>query len=430
MYTDRADAGRRLCAALAGYSLPRPLVLALPRGGVPVAAELAQCLNADLDVIVVRKLGVPGNPEYAMGALGEDGALIIDHHLRRQIHVSDEQFQALVDDQQREIDRRVHMYRGGRARVSTAGRNVILVDDGLATGSTAAAAVSVAKHHGARHVTVAVPVGSVQAVEWLRTLADDVVCLATPDPFYAVGQHYDSFEQVPDHEVLRILHQNPRRQAAIDDTSGGVDEEVLIDVESRQLAGNLTVPAHAKGIVLFAHGSGSSRLSPRNVAVAQVLQGAGVGTLLFDLLSQTEADNRRNVFDIEMLAQRLVLATRWLQAHPAGAGRPLGYFGASTGAAAALVAAAMIPDEISAVVSRGGRPDLAGDWLTGVTAPTLLIVGGRDYPVIDCNRTAEDQLACPHLLEIVPGATHLFEEPGTLAQAARLAQSWFVQHLH
>ncbi len=303
------------------------------------------------------------------------------------------------------------------------------VDDGLATGSTAAAAVRVARHMGAAHVTVAVPVGSVQAVEWLRGMADDVVCLETPEPFYAVGQHYRDFDQVPDADVIRILREHPRRNHCGRELTDAVDEEVLITFNGHRLPGHLAIPENAHGVVLFAHGSGSSRLSPRNVSVAKQLQVAGIGTLLFDLLTSKESDNRQNVFDIELLADRLLHATAWLQQCAEAAGLATGYFGASTGAAAALVAAAQEPDAIAAVVSRGGRPDLAGPWLEKVQSPTLLIVGGRDHAVINLNRQAQQHLHCPSLLEIVPGATHLFEEPGTLAQAGRLAQSWFQQYL-
>jgi putative phosphoribosyl transferase len=163
--------------------------------------------------------------------------------------------------------------------------------------------------------------------------------------------------------------------------------------------------------------------------VAQVLNSAGLGTLLLDLLTDSEADNRRNVFDIELLADRLSHATAWLRTRPDVDGLPIGYFGASTGAAAAIVASARHPDDACAVVARGGRTDLAGDWLAKVRVPVLLIVGGNDLPVIDLNREAQRQFACPNLLEIVRGATHLFDEPGTLAQAARLAQSWFLNYL-
>lgn len=208
------------------------------------------------------------------------------------------------------------------------------------------------------------------------------------------------------------------------------DDEVLVPVHGGvQLGGHVTVPAGAIGIVVFAHGSGSSRFSPRNRAVAEALHEARLGTLLFDLLTDGEAADRANVFDIELLARRLGVATDWLLAEPESR-LPVGYFGASTGAGAALLAAAEPShvDTVRAVVSRGGRPDMAAPRLSAVRAPTLLIVGGYDDVVIELNREAERLLRCERRLEIVPGATHLFEEPGTLEAAAALARDWFVRH--
>lgn len=199
------------------------------------------------------------------------------------------------------------------------------------------------------------------------------------------------------------------------------------------LEGDLQVPAEAHGIVLFAHGSGSSRHSRRNQFVAHALREVGVGTLLFDLLTPQEeivdAQTRQLRFDIALLARRLLHATEWLCGQPETRGLRLGYFGASTGAAAALVAAAQRGSEIGAVVSRGGRPDLAGAALPQVRAPTLLIVGGADTEVLALNRDAYAQLQCPRQLEIVPGASHLFEETGALEHVARLAGAWFQRHL-
>ncbi len=203
--------------------------------------------------------------------------------------------------------------------------------------------------------------------------------------------------------------------------------ELLIPSDSVRLEGELVIPEGATGIVLFAHGSGSSRLSPRNRYVAQTLQQAGIGTALFDLLTDEEAADRENVFDIDFLAHRLADATRWLKANRDTNAYALAYFGASTGAAAALTAAAQDP-AIRAVVSRGGRPDLALRHLAGVRAPTLLIVGGRDYGVIELNEKAYRLLHCEKSLKIVPRATHLFEEAGTLEQVAKLASEWFVRH--
>jgi len=197
-----------------------------------------------------------------------------------------------------------------------------------------------------------------------------------------------------------------------------------------ELDGELILPPSAKGVVLFAHGSGSSRFSPRNTYVAEVLQKRGIGTLLFDLLTREEDQTYETRFNITLLTQRLLAATAWLQSNTKTQTLSLGYFGASTGAAAALQAAASMGDKIAAVVSRGGRPDLAGEVaLRSVTAPTLLIVGGADYGVIELNQQADALLNCEKKLTLVPGATHLFEEPGTLQQAASKAADWFVQHL-
>jgi len=196
-----------------------------------------------------------------------------------------------------------------------------------------------------------------------------------------------------------------------------------------RLAGHLTLPERRRGLVVFAHGSGSSRHSPRNRFVAAILNAAGQGTLLFDLLTGAEEADRANVFDIALLGGRLMAVTSWVGSDSRLAGRPIGYFGASTGTAAALWAAAEPGSNVSAVVSRGGRPDLAGQRLTAVTSPTLLIVGALDPLVLSLNREAQTHLAGESRLSVVPGATHLFEEPGTLQQAAILARDWFVEHL-
>jgi len=211
-------------------------------------------------------------------------------------------------------------------------------------------------------------------------------------------------------------------------------QQVLVLADYAALEGELVLPQSATGIVLFAHGSGSSRHSSRNQFVAQRLQNAGLATLLFDLLTleeeQVDVVTRQHRFDIDLLTRRLVGATNWLCQQPQTSQLAIGYFGASTGAAAALRAAALLPDKVSAVVSRGGRPDLAMAELSQVQAPTLLIVGGWDEQVIELNRQAQAQLNVKNNLEIVPGATHLFEEPGTLEKAADLAKNWFVVHLH
>ncbi len=207
------------------------------------------------------------------------------------------------------------------------------------------------------------------------------------------------------------------------------DRHVEVPSSAGVLKGILAVPRDARGIVIFAHGSGSSRFSPRNNFVARVLQQGGIATLLMDLLTEEEAEDRSRVFDIDLLTERLLEATRWVERQPGTQGLRIGYFGASTGAAAALKAAAREGPRIAAVVSRGGRPDLAADVLPQVKAPTLLIVGGDDQPVVELNRQAYNLLTGEADLSIVPGATHLFEEPGALEEVARLATDWFQRHL-
>ena len=210
-------------------------------------------------------------------------------------------------------------------------------------------------------------------------------------------------------------------------------DEVQIQAGREDLFGNLDIPEGATGLVVFAHGSGSSRHSPRNQFVARTLNNAGLATLLFDLLTQEEEAinlrTREHRFNIGLLAERLVYATSWARQQEEKRDLRIGYFGSSTGGAAALVAAAEIPQDVGAVVSRGGRPDLVGEALPKVQAPTLLIVGGNDDIVIELNEQARDRMRCEVKLEIVPGATHLFEEPGALEQVAQLASDWFVRHL-
>lgn len=213
----------------------------------------------------------------------------------------------------------------------------------------------------------------------------------------------------------------------------GLKNEVSIPLGKNTLNGFLTIPPDAKGLVLFAHGSGSTRFSPRNQLIARFLHDVNIGTLLFDLLTppEEEQDNRTKAlrFNIPFLAERLIGATDWIFAQPETHALPVGYFGASTGAAAALIAAAELGSRIGAVVSRGGRPDLAGQALGRVQAPTLLIVGGADYGVIELNQHSLDLMGCKKKIEIIPNATHLFEEPGALEEVGRMASLWFNEYL-
>ncbi|WP_327682532.1 phosphoribosyltransferase family protein [Kitasatospora sp. NBC_00458] len=455
-FADRTDAGRRLAALLGHLRGPGTVVVALPRGGVPVAAEVAAALGAPLDICVIRKLGVPYQPELGMGAIGEDGVRVLNDQVLRPAGVTPGQLAEVEARERAELERRARRYRGDRPPADLRGRTVVVVDDGIATGSTARAACLIVRARGAARVVLAVPVAPDDWTDRLGDVADELVCVGTPSPFYAIGEFYADFGQTGDAEVLRHLAEAAGARAGAGRAAVGSDRDLAVPAGGVRLTGRLTVPSGARGLVVFAHGSGSGRRSPRNRHVAAHLNRAGLATFLFDLLTEDEEPDRRNVFDVELLGTRLTDVARRLPGYlsadlragpptdppadrpaeqptdpPARDGpAPLGLFGASTGAAAALWTAARLGDGVGAVVSRGGRPDLAGAGrLARVTAPTLLIVGARDGLVIDLNRRARERLRCESELAVVPHAGHLFEEPGTLDRVADLARDWFLDHL-
>lgn len=461
-FRDRRDGGRRLVDKLRrSHATPSTIVLGLPRGGVVPAAEIAAALGLPLGVVISRKIGAPENPEFAIGAVAEDGAPYLSEEGLALSRASKAYVDEEVARQRAEIARRRGWFRGGKPLVLPEHATVILVDDGIATGATVIAAIRALRQLQVARIVLAVPVAPPDTVTVLRGLVDELVVLATPAIFWAVGAFYDDFRPVTDEEVRRLLAAAApaatRSNSAPRAASGGHRErtpsstvqshspratskaremsteqlrvvEVTIPADEVVLSGVLGVPRHAEGIVVFAHGSGSGRLSPRNTYVADVLRRAGLATLLLDLLTDEEAKDRRKVFDVSLLAERLRAAAAWVRQNETTKALALGYFGASTGAAAALIAAAADPS-VCALVSRGGRPDLAGSILPRVTAPTLLIVGGADDIVIRLNEEAFAALHCEKRLQIVPGAGHLFEEPGTLDQVAHLAAGWFERHL-
>jgi putative phosphoribosyl transferase len=284
-------------------------------------------------------------------------------------------------------------------------------------------------------------------VAMLEAEADRVVCLTVPRRLYGVGMWYEDFTPVADEEVIALLADARRRYAGGEDARRAQDaqantpsesaaaepapaeQELVFGLGGLALAASVIGPACPYGLVVFAHGSGSSRSSPRNRSVAKALAQEGFACLLFDLLSEHEAQRRELVFDVALLAARLEEVTRRASAEPRLRGLPIGYFGASTGAAAALAAAAALGAAIGAVVSRGGRPDLAAEDLARVVAPTLLLVGESDQQVLELNRAAAGRLRCEHELAVVPGAGHLFEEPGAMERVCALAGDWFQRHL-
>lgn len=421
-FDDREHAAERLLESLLAYRGQHPLVLAIPRGGVPIGRLLADRLGGELDVVLVRKLGAPGQEEFAVGAVAEDGDAWVAAHAERA--GADSGYLAQEAQRQRAvIARRRELYSPHRQALDPAGRTVIVVDDGLATGATMRAALVALRARHPAKLVCAVPVASPRSVAEIRPLCDDVVYVAAPREFAAVSQYYRDFPPVEDAEVVRLLKQCPPME--------GEARAVRIPVDGVRLDGDLEVPPGAAGLVIFAHGSGSSRFSPRNRQVASTLREHGLATLLFDLLDTHEDTTVAARFDIARLSARLEAVVTWATHQPDVARLPVGLFGASTGAAAALTVAARLPRVILAVVSRGGRPDLAGHAVLGdVQAPTLLIAGSADTDVVALNKSALASMNRAVELVLVPGATHLFDEPGALEQVALLASAWFARWLH
>jgi putative phosphoribosyl transferase len=431
-FDDRLDAGRHLAGALQSYAGTSAVVVGLARGGVEVGAAVAAALRLPLRALVVRKIGAPRNPELAIGAVSETGVQWTDARLMKPTGASDRYLEQTVAAEAAEAKRQHLKYAAHDSRESQGlrGRVAILVDDGIATGATALVAIRTARDLGASRIVLATPVASAQATSTLGQYADEVIVLVTPEAFQAVGLHYRQFAQLDDEVVMRRLEESSAGTLSTAPLTERIDRsEIHISAGPVMLPAILSVPTHTVGIVIFAHGSGSGRLSPRNGTVAQMLNESGLATLLADLLTDDEARDRRKVFDIGLLAGRVLDCATCVDRNPITAHLPLGLFGASTGAGAALLAASDHSARIRAIVSRGGRPDLAAGALEEVEAPTLLLVGSADTKVIALNRHAFDRLHSEKSLIVIPGAGHLFEEPGALDEVAREARDWFLRYV-
>lgn len=418
---DRETAGRLLSEVLSKKSWKNTLILALPRGGVPVAWEISKQLNLPWDVLLVKKIGAPEQPEFAIGAVSEDKMPIWNKSSIESLNLPEIKLLNLADKTRKKIIQQTKKWRKQKPALDVKNKNVIVVDDGLATGLTMHAAVEFLQRRGAKSITVAAPVGSKSAVDSLTNNVENIFVLSTPEPFFSVGQWYEDFTQVTDDVVTKLLEQSTH--SGLNQLVNGVE----IPFKGGSLMGELVVPENTKGIIVFAHGSGSSHKSPRNKQVAKALNQIGFSTLLFDLLTLKESKIRANVFNISLLSERLNLATEWVRKHNNLKSLPVAYFGSSTGAAAALVCASK-DKQISTVVSRGGRTDMANDALKKVKCPVLLIVGGNDHQVLQLNKNSQASLSHAKLVQI-PGAGHIFEEPGALDKVIEYACDWFLNSL-
>jgi putative phosphoribosyl transferase len=418
-FKDRYHAAILLAEKLKSFGAVNPLIAAIPRGAVEMAEVIASPelgLGGDLDVILVHKFTSPENPEFALGSVTEDGDIYFNDDAKASGYLLGLDEDDLISAANAEIEKlqlKRQRYTPHRAGLGMKDRTVIIVDDGIATGATMMAAIKSAFSKGAHHVIAAAPMATHEAIQRLKQTGAEVCTFAVSEGFFSVSQFYDDFSQVSDAAVAEILARH--------------EPEVLIRSHGVSLRGYLNIPPYCRGLVLFAHGAGSGRNSPRNQFVANSLQRAGIGTLLVDLLQIGEGGDGEKDADISFLTERLLVITDWIKKNPKISHFPLGLFGASTGAASTLRASVELGDRVSAVVLRGGRPDLAWESLAQVTAPTLVIVGGDDEPVLAINHEAFSQLNCVSDLVVIPGATHLFDEPGALEQVAQRTREWFLR---
>lgn len=420
-FESRQEAGQILGQRLLSYKDQNPLILAIPRGGLPVAYEVAKTLKASLDLILVKKIGAPKNPELAVGAVSEDSKPVFNEELVQLLKIDHKALNKMAEQKIDELKEQAKKLRGNTPLQSVKDRVVIIVDDGIATGASLTAAIQLIKQNNPQKIIVATPVGANDTIQQIKKLVDDVVCVEIPQNFMAVGIWYENFDQVPDEEVIRLLGE-------ANYLKNQNSEEIKITEGNESFPGELTTVDSMRGLIIFAHGSGSGRFSPRNKFVANELNKAGFSTLLFDLLTEQEASDRQNVFNMDLMARRLLKATDWAAERFKNRNVPIAYFGADTGAGAAFHATAKTSQNIFAIVSRGGRPDLAEEHLEKIKSPTLLIAGENDNQIIPPNKKAQKKLKSARFV-LIPKASHLFEEPGALDEVVEYAIDWFLTYL-
>jgi putative phosphoribosyl transferase len=419
-FTDRSEAGRRLAERVRAFAVNDPIVLALPRGGVPVGAELAQRLDADFDVLMVRKIGLPGRPETGVGAIAEDGHVLFDDRALARLRVPRQALHDTVEAERVELDRRRRVYRGERPAPRLAGRDCVVVDDGVATGGTARAALRMVRQAGPSQLVLAVPVASPEAVESLREEADALVVLSAPENFHAVGEWYRDFGQLSDGHVTAILAERGRVRPEQNSARA-----VRIRAGQVYLDGDLTMPGTLRGAIVMAFGEG--RADPRWRAIASVFQRAGYATLLLDLWTDASAGAEGD--DARVMGERLNAAVTWLRRATDAATEPLGVLGAGAAAPAALVTAAERPQDMGAVVVYGGRIDLAESSLSGVRAPSLILLESRDSFVRELSEWARGRMGAPTDLRVISGAEQLLQGAQEWRRVAVEALDWFDRHL-
>lgn len=430
-FRDRHEAGLALAEMLAGIVAGPSVVAAILRGGVVLGVPVAERLSAPLTVVYACKLTAPLAPESPFGAVDEDGEVLLDDTTVEALGLGEADIDAAKVRVQAEIRRRMALYRvPPLARYLPGVSTVVLVDDGLATGLTMRAAVAYARRHGAREIVVAAPCASTSAAEHFQREADRFVCPIIDEGFLAVGQYYADFAPVTDEQVVSMLAQAAARAAGRPGASTEARRLSFRNSKGLTLAGELLLP-EGRGphpIVVFAHGWGSGKDSPRNRAVAEELRAAGFAAFLFDFTGHGESEGTLAESTPDQQLDDLNAAIDTLQGvEEADTGR-LGVVGSSSGGAVALMGAAT-DARIRALVLRSANPAGTGDAADRVTVPTLLVVGERDEPIRSANEELMVHFSAAGRLEVVPKGDHLFEDPEALRRAVELTVDWFAEHL-
>jgi putative phosphoribosyl transferase len=422
LFADRHDAGKRLAALLHERRFEDPLVIGIARGGMPVAAEVARTLGAPLDIVVVRKIGVPWNRELAIGAVAEDGLVMVDRVAVGELGLSPQDVDAAVANALEELADEIDRLRCGRPRVGVHGRTVILVDDGLATGRIAQAAINALRKRGALRITLALPVAAPESLQALAARVDDAVCAAAPRHLRNISQWYEDFRPTSDQELLALLCEH----------TGTIERSALIEAAGALPAhGQLFVPwsAPGHGVIVFApsaSGGASADLAP---LLAARLQHAGFATLT---LAPPQADPHRREDphgDVTVTAALMRAATDWLRSQPESARLPIGYLAGGAAAAGAVVAAARLRSSIGALVAYASRLDLAGSALAALQAPTLLIVPEQDRELIALTRAAREAMRCESRIALLTGRSPLALAESSQQALAALIIDWFARHI-
>ncbi|WP_026118320.1 phosphoribosyltransferase family protein [Nocardiopsis salina] len=419
-FTDRIQAGDRLAERVRPLAVDDPVVLALPRGGVPVGAELAHALELDFDVLLVRRIDVPGVPGTAAGAVSEDGHVFYDDRALARLRLPRRALEHAVEDERAELARTSDLYRGERPLPSVAGRDCVVVDDGADTGVTARAALRMLRAQAPSRLVLAVPVASPEAVEVLRPEVDELVVLSVPDNFRAVGDWYREFGPLTDGHVSAILDERARVRGGQESVRG-----VRVRAGRVRLDGELTVPTPLRGAVVMALGEDSG--DPRWKGVAAILRRAGYATLSLDLLTADErADGGA---EAGPLGERLGEAVTWLRRSTDAAEGPLAILGSGSAAPVALVTAAERPEDVGAVVVHGGRIDRAEESLAAVRAPVLVLLESRDSFVREIGEWARGRLGGPSGLEVLTGTEDVLRGAWNWRRVASESVAWFERHL-